>query len=143
MIGKQFNLKETLIMISYFLDEEARYVASKIMLFTITVMIITTVAWHTISHGAFSGGMVLAALIVGLLVSIPTALTSVTCMSRERSAGVPTGIALIISYTLLFIAMSLITGNKLWLDSNDFIYMGVTAVAVSIFANFYQTRIEA
>ena len=81
----------------------------------------------------------MAALVTGLAISLPTALTAIFNLNRGRSAALPAAVALILSYVVTMLVISSFIGEFV-MNGNDIIYMGIPAVAVFVWVTYHQSK---
>jgi hypothetical protein len=105
----------------------------------VTMLITTPISSWLLTGKAVSSGLIVAAAIIGLLISLPTALTTVFNLNRGRSAAIPAVVTLILSYVGAMLVASALIGEFV-MTGRDIIYMGIPAVAVFVLVTYRQNR---
>ena len=104
-----------------------------------TMIITTPISSWLLTGKAVSSGLIVAATIIGLLISLPTVLTTVFNLNRGQSAALPSAVALILSYVVTMLMASALIGEFV-MTGKDIIYMGLPAVAVFVLVTYRQNR---
>lgn len=105
----------------------------------VTMLITTPISSWLLTGEPASSGLFMAALVTGLAISLPTALTAIFNLNRGRSAALPAAVALILSYVLTMLVISSFIGEFV-MNGNDIIYMGIPAVAVFVWVTYHQSK---
>lgn len=105
----------------------------------VTMLITTPISSWLLTGKAVSTGLIVAAAIIGLVISLPTALTTVLNLNRDRSAAFPAVVVLVLSYLVAMLVASALIGEFV-MNGNDIIYMGIPALAVFALVTSRQNR---
>lgn len=128
-------------MFSSFIDRhDSLSVGLRVGLVTsISMIIATIVATVVMNQGQHLFGMTLASMIVGVIVAIPTALTVVIQVNREKPAALAGAVALVTSYLIIFLTLSCLA-QRFILNINDIFYMGIPALGVYAFVKWLEAE---
>jgi hypothetical protein len=105
----------------------------------VTMLITTPISSWLLTGKAVSSGLIVAAAIIGLLISLPTVLTAIFNLNRGQSAALPSAVALVLSYVVTMLVASALIGEFV-MTGRDIIYMGIPAVAVFVLVTYRQNR---
>lgn len=105
----------------------------------VTMLITTPISSWLLTGKAVSTGLIVAAAIIGLVISLPTALTTVLNLNRGRSAAFPAVVVLVLSYLVAMLVASALIGEFV-MNGNDIIYIGIPALAVFALVTSRQNR---
>jgi hypothetical protein len=105
----------------------------------LTMLISTPMSRWLLTGEPATGGILMTAFIIGLVSSLPTALTAIFNLNHGRPAAIPAVIAFLISYVSAMLIVSALLGQFV-MQGSDIIYMGIPAAVLFVWVTYHQNK---